>query len=521
VTPRIAPRATLLLLAACGGGGASASFGPTKVELPVTDGLHALQDEGGAAPKPRASAGAARATSVALPASGTPKESPFPKVARAKLGSGMGLDVVTASALPIVHLRLLVRAGSGASGTPGVGELTAEMLKAGGTRALASAELLRRVETMGTSLGVSVDGDRTVISLAVTKDLLPDALALLGQTVREPRFDEGELAKLEARSSDAADDAARSSGTWTATWLVFREIFGAAHPYGTYALLPSMIRRIEGAQIRDFHRRFYVPAATTLVLAGDVDEATARKLADKAFGTWRGAAATPIAVAPPKPVTRKVVVAHRPKSVQSDVFVAMLAPARKSDAWASVRVANHVLGGGVASRLFSDVREQRSLAYRTNAQILELAHGPQPVVLYAGTQTAKTAQAVTGLLENATRIVSSPPTQAETETARRYLSDVFAVRMETLGAIADMVVTQEALGLPERTWDDYRSQLRATTAEEAARAAKSLYAADDALIVVAGDAEHIASSLATFGDVFVVDPEKEFKVLRTLPKVAR
>ncbi len=508
MTPRLAAHAAMLLLIAACGGGAGASYGPTKVELPVTDGLHAARS--------------ASATRLALPPSGTAKESPFPKVARAKLDSGMGLDVVTASALPIVHVRLLVRAGSGASGTPGVGELTAEMLKAGGTRALASAELLRRVETMGTSLGVSVDADSTVISLAVAKDLLPDALALLGQIVREPRFDEGELAKLEARSSDAADDAARSSGTWTATWLVFREIFGGgSHPYGTYALLPSMIRRIDGAQIRDFHRRYYVPAATTLVLAGDVDEATARRLVDKAFGTWRGAAPPPVATPRPKPVTRKVLVAHRPKSVQSDVFVAMLAPPRKSEAWASLRVANQVLGGGVASRLFADVREQRSLAYRTSAQILELAEGPQPLLLYAGTQTGKTAQAVTGLLENAARMVSAPPTETETETARRYLSDVFAVRMETLGAIADMVVTQDALGLPDDSWDSYRRQLRATTAEEAAGAAKSLYAERDALIVVAGDADEIASPLAAFGDVVVVDPEKEFKVLRTLPKVAR
>lgn len=488
-----------------------ATFGPEKVDLPVTDGL------GGTAAKRPAKA----APRLMPPAPGVAKEAPFPAVARAKLGNGLALDVVTSKALPIVQVRLLVRAGSGSGGIPGAGELTGELLKDGGTRALPSAELLRRIETMGASLAVDVDADRTVLGLAVTKDHLGEALALLAQVVREPRFDEGELAKTKSRFEDAAEDTARSSGAWTATWLVFRELFPGNHPYGTYGLLPSMIKRIDGATIRDFHRRFYVPKATTLVLSGDVDAPTAKGLAEKSFGSWQGGDPPKVDIGAPQVPARKVFVAHRPKSVQSDVYVAMLAPPRASDTWPSLRVANQVLGGGVASRLFTDVREQRSLAYRTNAQILELSHGPQPLVLYAGTETSKTAQAVTGLLENAAKMTSSPPSAQETETARRYLSDVFAVRMETIGAIADMVVLQESYGLPDGYWDAYRKQLRATTPEDAAKAAAVLYTPDRAFVVVAGDADVVAPPLAAFGDVTVVDPEKEFKVLRTIPKVSK
>ncbi len=498
----------VVTLAACGGS-APATYGPEKVDLPVGDGSRKAPPRGEAAARP------------APPPSGAAKESPFPAVSRSKLANGVALAVVTSKVLPIVQVRVLVKAGSASGGVPGVGELTGELLKDGGTRALSSAELLRRVETMGANLSIGVDQDRTVLSLAVAKDQLPEALSLLGQIVREPRFDAGELEKTKARARDAAEDAARSSGAWTASVIVFRELYPKNHPYGTYGLLPSQIASVDVGQIRAFYRRFYVPKATTLVLAGDVDEATVKALAEKSFGTFQGGDPAAIDFQPPQPLARKVWIAHRPKSVQSDVFVVMSAPPRNSEAWASIRVANQVLGGGVASRLFTDVREQRSLAYRTNAQILELAHGVQPLVLYAGTQTAKTTQAVTGLLENVDRMIRVPPTAAETETARRYLSDVFAVRMETIGAIADMVVTQETLGLPEGYWDVYRRQLRATTPEDAAKAASQLYTPDRALVVVAGDADLVAPELATFGPVTVVDPEKEFKVLRTLPKVTR
>lgn len=503
--PRTLLSLALLVAAGCGGGGA-ATFGPDKVQIPVSDGV-------------RAKAKRAAPARQQPPPSGEAKEAPFPAVARSTLANGMGLAVVRSKTLPIVQIRVLVRAGSGYGPAPGVAELTAQMLKDGGTKALASNELLRRVETLGANLSVDTDFDSTVLSMAVTKDQLGEALSLLSQVVREPRFDGRELAKLKARATDEAEDAARSSGAWTATWLVFRETFPDKHPYQTFGLLPAQIAKVDGAAVRDFHRRFYVPKATTLVLAGDVDEATAKAAAEKHFGSWSGGEPPKVEVGDPRPPTgTRVIVAHRPKSVQSDVYVAMLAPERTSDRWAHVRVANQVLGGGVASRLFTDVREQRSLAYRTSAQIFELARGKQPLVVYAGTQTGKTAEAVAGLLENLEKMTSSPPTASETETARRYLSDVFALRMETIGAIGDMVVTQDTFGLPDGYWDRYRKELRATEADEAARAAKDLYRPDQALVVVAGDADVIGPELARFGQVTVVDPEREFRTLKTIPK---
>jgi zinc protease len=496
----------LALVTACGGGGTGSTYGPGKVEIPAADGSRKAKDD---------KSGERRESP---PPSGATKASPFPAVGHAKLANGMELAVVTSRALPIVQMRLLVRAGSGAGKAPGIAELTAQMLKDGGTRAMSSAELLRRVETLGANLSVSTDFDGTVLSMGVTKDMLDEALSLLSQVVREPRFDESELRKLKARTTDEAEDAARSNGTWTASWLVFRELFGEAHPYGTYGLLPSQIAKVTSAHIRDFHRRFFVPKAATLVLAGDIDDAAAKAAAEKTFGAWTGGEPPKVDVPPIRALDKtRVIVAHRKRSVQSDVLVAMIAPPRKSEEWAHVRVANQVLGGGVASRLFADVREQRSLAYRTNAQVLELSRGEQPLVLYAGTQTDKTQEALAGLLENAAKMTSAPPTAEETATARRYLSDVFAIRMETIGAIADMVVTQESFGLPNGYWDVYRKAIRATEPADAARAAKKMYASGNALVVISGDADVVAPALAKTYEVTVVDPEQEFKVLKTLP----
>ncbi len=448
------------------------------------------------------------------PPSGAAKESPFPKVTRTVLPNGLAVASAEAHALPLVQVRLLVHAGMG-YGAPGAAEITAQLLKDGGTKSLTSAALLEKIEALGASLSVDVGLDASTFGIAVTKDHLADALGLLAEMITSPRFDEAELKKLKARESDAASDRARSSGSWSATRTLFHELYPTGSPYARYELVPSEIAKVSSATVRDFYKHFYVPKNAELVLVGDVDEA-ARKTAGDKLAAWTGGDAPKVDFpAAAAPVKRRVFLCNRPKSAQSDVFVARLTVERHAATWPAVRVANQVLGGGVASRLFADVREQRSLAYSARSQIYELAHGAQPMVAYAGTQTEKTRLALDGVLENLAKMPQGV-TDVETETARRYLSDIFAIRMETIGSIADLVVLQDALGLPDGTWDKYRAEVRATNAAAASSAGADLVKGPE-LIVVSGDADAIAQDLTAYGEVTVLDPEAEFKVVRTLP----
>lgn len=482
--------------------------------------LAACSTRGPASPStPAARARSAEAPAVREPppASGAAKDAPFPATVRAALSNGLQLAVVPSHALPIVHLRLLVRAGRGWAG-PAVTELTASLLEDGGTRTMPAAEVLRKIETLGADLTVHTDFDGTVVGLAVTKDLLPEALRLLAQVVREPRFDAEELKKLKRRASDEAASRTRAGGSSAAMRVVLDRLFDAGGPRASTAPLPSEIAKVEVGALREFHKRFYVPRNAALVVAGDVDEQQVRALAESHFGSWTGPAPErPVFPAPSAPRGNQVVVLHRPRSVQSDVLIATLAPPRKDERWPALRVVNQVLGGGGAGRLLADVREARSLAYRTDARILELDGGAQPLVLCAGTESSKTARAVEALLENVSRMQSAPPTADEVERAGRYLADDLAFRQERLGAVADLVVLQETLGLGDGDWDRYRAALRRVSPSEAAEAAKILYKGPS-VVVVAGDADAIASDLTAFGEVTVVDPTRDFQTLRTLPK---
>jgi zinc protease len=501
-------RATFAALVplAYGCGETIGSIGPLHADLP------AYAPSGGDAP---AATGSRREHP---PASREGRPSPFPSVHAHTLKSGLSVVVVEAHALPIVQLRVVVRAGMGyAPKQPGLAELTGEMLKDGGTRSMTSAELLRRIEGLGADLSVDVGADATTVATGVTKSHFGEALALLGEVVQAPRFDDAELAKLKARATDEAEDQLRSSGQFTAMHALFHDLFPDGSPYASYGALPAEIAKVTPAAVRDFHRRFYVPKNVTVVVAGDVTDAEAAGLVERTFGNLADGAPPKVDFPEkPAPAKRRVLIAHRPKSAQSDVFVVGMGPTRNGPGWAEARVCNQILGGGMAGRLFADVREQRSLAYSAYSRVVELAHGAQPVLAYAGTQTEKTADAVLGLLENEERVVASGVTEDETVGARRYLSDVFAIRMETVGSIANMTAELATLGLPFDYWDTYRGAVRVTDATAAGAAARTLYHPDAALIVVAGDADAVAPKLTRFGEVTVVDPEHQFSSIRTL-----
>ncbi len=114
------------------------------------------------------------------------------------------------------------------------------------------------------------------------------------------------------------------------------------------------------------------------------------KAIDKAFGDWQAPKEAPHPRAPliefsspTAPDPTHVIVANRPKSVQSDIVVSSSSPNAMPPSWPTDRVAVQVLGGGGTGRLYLDVREKRSLAYSTAATALELAHDAQPLLAFA------------------------------------------------------------------------------------------------------------------------------------------
>jgi zinc protease len=477
---------------------------------------------------PPAPAAATPAASAPDPLSEAPTSpvrpsTPFPAITHRTLPGGLELAIVPRRGFPVIELRLLVFSGQATDGKlPGVSSITGRLLKDGGAGPWSSRELAERTEALGARLSIGTDRDSTRIGLGVTAGELDQALEILAAVAQKPRFSPAEFEKLKQREIDRVKDRARTSPGWLASMVLYRELYElpvSIHPYARYDALPDEVATVKLGDVKAWYREHFTPENAALVVTGDVDPAAVEQAAARAFGAWRGKKpAAPSFSDPRGPNGRKIIVVDRPGSAQSQILVGALGPERKSDEYPALMAANQILGGGVAGRLFLDVREKRSLAYSTSSWLEEPARGPMPLVLSAGTQTPKTADAVAALLEHYQRMGASAPADDELERAARFLSDSFAFKMETAGAIADLTSRLLVLGLPDDAYDDYRRAVRNLEPEAVARTASHGYRPGSLVVVVAGDAEVVAKSLARFGAVEVLDPEHDFVIKKTLPQ---
>ncbi len=456
------------------------------------------------------------------PASGITPSAPFPAIARRTLSNGLELAVVSRKTLPIVELRLLFRSGTASDGAkPGVAAVAGELTKAGGAGPWNAEALLQRAESLGADLNVMTDRDSTRVSLGVTTGDLEAALQIMSAVAMKPRFDPTEFGKLRTREVERAQASAKSSAGYAAAMILYRELFEvptAIHPYSRYDALPADLKKLTLADCKAWHKQHFTPHNAQLIAAGDVDPESFAKAAEKAFGTWQGEKPEAPRFTDPQPESeRHLYLVDRPGSGQAQVMVGRLGPERQTKDWPALAVLNQVLGGGVAGRLFLDVREKRSLAYSTGSSIEEPAHAPVPIVLSAGTQTDKAPQAVQALLDNLERMGKNPPSPAEIETASRYLSDSFLFRTETVGALADMTAKLAILSLPDDYFDEYRKAVRSIDGPEASASVGKFFTTDRVVIVVAGDAAKLSQRLTHFAKVIIVDPQNGFSPGQMLP----
>jgi zinc protease len=484
-----------LALAACGGGSS----------LPP-----AAQPANAAPPPPRAAAeiqpAAAPSAKQPPPPSGAARDIHFPPIARANTASGLELDTVSLRGVPVVQVKLVIRTGSAAdpADLPGTAQFVAQMLKEG-TLKKTSAKIAETVDFLGARLNIGNDEEQISISIQALAEQLPDVLGLVAELATQPAFSEAELKKLKKRELDRLSLSSQSPN-FLARREFWRALYGQ-HPYAHVDTTKEVINKIKRTDLAKWHQKFFTSTNAFLVVAGDITSEAVLEQANKAFKSW-----TPRPVPgleypqPPTRTAREVVLVDRPESVQSVIYMGNLALSRRDPDYVPLLVANQVLGGSAASRMFMDLREKQSLTYGAYSDVDE-GLVPVPFRAFAAVRNEVTAQAMKAFVHHLERISSELVPAAELADAKRLLIDSFPLHIETPGEIASLVAELRTYGFPDNYWDGFRAEIQAVTAEQALAVAKKYIQPQKALIVVVGKAAAVKPFLDPYGPVKVLDTD--------------
>lgn len=442
------------------------------------------------------------------PESGEAREISFPPITRAEVGNGLEVNSVEWRQLPIVYLRLVVRSGGAAdpSDAPGMAHLVGSMLKEG-TRRRSSAQIADQVDFLGADIWVESDEETVSIGMRALSEHLDEAMELLADVTMNPAFRDDELRKLKRRELDRLSLQSNDPNFLGAREF-YRALYGE-HPYGRIDTTAEVVERVSRRDLTAWHRQHFVANNAFLVAVGNVSATEIQESATEAFGRWRTGTVPEVQYAsPPERDSREIIVVDRPESVQSVISIGNLAIERAHADYVPLRVANQVLGGSAASRLFMDLRERRSLTYGAYSGIGESVQ-VAPFRARAAVRNEVTAEAMSAFFEHLDRIRTEPTPDNELQDAHRYLSDSFPLRIDTPGKIAWLVANLRIFGLADDYWDSYRSSVREVNAAQALAAAERHIRPENALVVVVGKAADITETLRRYGPVRVLNTAGE------------
>jgi zinc protease len=431
-------------------------------------------------------------TAVTKPQPGAPREYSFPAIERASLPNGMRVAVAPIPRLPLVTVLALVDAGASCdtAGREGSAALTVSALAEGTTR-LDGATLAERFEMLGTGLSSSSGWDEATAHIAVTPERLEDAIALLGETVRDPAFAQKDVERLKAeRLAELMQQQVEPRGLADDKFSEYLFVPGSRYAVPEGGSMTS-VRALDAAQLRAVHAARYVPGATTLVFAGDVNSARALQLAERAFGSWRGA--PPVAVRVDDRVSpggRRVHIVNKPGAPQSELRIGHGGVPRSDPDYFAIVVLNALLGGLFSSRINLNLRERNAYTYGARSAF-HWRRGAGPFVVSTAVKTEVTEAATREVLREIGRMREEVVSAEELSLATAYLDGVFPIRYETTNAVAEAIAVAQVHGLGDDYYTRYREHIRAVSAADVLRAARTVLHPEQLLVVTVGDAAAI------------------------------
>jgi zinc protease len=246
-------------------------------------------------------------------------------------------------------------------------------------------------------------------------------------------------------------------------------------PYGWDALgLKESVERMDRAALVAHYRRHYVPGGMVLAVSGKVKHEDVIARAQRLFGALSpGEPPAPNTAPPPKPATDRLVVTV--PGAQSQILMGGLAPSLTDADLAAMKVMTTVLGGGLASRFFSELRDKQGLAYTTAARE-PLRVTPGYFLALLGTAPANQEKAEGALREQLERIQKQPVSDEELRVAKAYLLGTLAMDRRTNARQAWYLASLETAGVGHEFLDRYQAQVRAVTAADVQRAARKYLA---------------------------------------------
>ena len=411
----------------------------------------------------------------------TAAESTAGVVTRTRLGNGFTVLVRENPVAPVMAVSLQVKMGNRweSRANAGISNLLQLMLVRGTTR-LSGTQIVEAADRMGGSIDATSDVDASEISATALARYRAEILDLVADVALHPSVQQGTFEAVR----DFLVRQVRNRGDkpyFVALDTLTAKIYGP-NPYAWDPIgLKESLERIDRDALLAHYRRHYVPGGMVLAVSGRVKSAEVVAQAERLFGSMPPSAA-PVADPPKPPGPAASRDALTIPGAQAQIVMGRLAPSLTEPNYAAVKVLSSILGGGMAGRLFSDLRDKQGLAYTTATQFASRVD-PSFFLGLLGTAPANVAKAEAALREQLERIQREPVSDEELRVGKAYLLGNLEMDRRTNARQAWYLAFFEVAGVGYEFLDRYVARAQQITAAEVQSAAQRYLSPLRAVIV--------------------------------------
>lgn len=224
--------------------------------------------------------------------------------------------------------------------------------------------------------------------------------------------------------------------------------------------------------IAGYWARRYSPYSTVVAAAGRLDHGQIVAQVGELMGDWEGVPLDRTPTAPPRAMRVNVTTKD---TEQAHIVIGGLGPGRDDERRWPLTVVDHVLGGGMSSRLFREIREERGLAYAVHSFRMAFLEGGS-VAVYVGTTPSQAPEVLKLVRSEFEKLVEFGLTDGEMVRAKGHVKGALALAMEDTNSRMTRLGRNEITGVEQLSVDEIVAKIEAVEAEEVLSVAGDLYA---------------------------------------------
>jgi predicted Zn-dependent peptidase len=432
---------------------------------------------------------------------------PFPQVEQVTLSNGVVVYLLEDHELPLFNLTALIKTGSvyDPADKVGLASLTGTVMRTGGTRFMSGEDINETLEFMAGSMETGINRNVGSASLSVLKKDTDQGLKIFFDVLMYPVFSEEQVDLARKKQLEAI--RRRNDNPQDIAFRELRKGIFENNPRGRFPTLES-IAKIKREDLVSFHRTYFHPNNIIVGVAGDFKRDEIIRELEALFKEWvSGDITFPPLILPEEREEGNVYYAYKALP-QSTIVMGHLTIGKADPDFFPLTVLNFIVGGGgFKSRLMTEIRSNRGLAYSVGSiYSSKVDHGI--FAAYCFTKSDTTLESITLIKEIVEKVKEEGITLEELEWAKSSIINNFIFEFTSPSQIVNKRVAIAYNKLPKEFLETYRERIMAITVDEVNRVAADYLHPDRMVLVVVGNSDDFDGPLSQLGPVRVITLEE-------------